>query len=251
MKKFFTTAACLLVGTAYNSASAQTEPLPTLTDVPDDFSMVHCPNEAATRAMLRDYYVKDKDWIDIPTFFKGLEATGCKQLSGPVEIVEVLERKSFRPGPSGIHVAFRSVGFSGNLKGDQIFGIVHEDGNNRHPRNALDRWKQTHAPDGVVTAIPADKRVYVCPSSKAAMNVVAAIPPVRRKGMNQPLQIRAKNAAIKANGCSWATGRFRVTAVHNAVFISLGDEVGEYWHALTATDERGKSVGILHDSDIM
>ena len=251
MKKFFTTAACLLVGTACNSASAQTEPLPTLTDVPDDFSMVHCPNEAATRAMLRDYYVKDKDWIDIPTFFKGLEATGCKQLSGPVEIVEVLERKSFRPGPSGIHVAFRSVGFSGNLKGDQIFGIVHEDGNNRHPRNALDRWKQTHAPDGVVTAIPADKRVYVCPSSKAAMNVVAAIPPVRRKGMNQPLQIRAKNAAIKANGCSWATGRFRVTAVHTSVFISLGDEVGEYWHALTATDERGKSVGILHDSDIM
>ena len=251
MKKFFTTAACLLVGTACNSASAQTEPLPTLTDVPDDFSMVHCPNEAATRAMLRDYYVKDKDWIDIPTFFKGLEATGCKQLSGPVEIVEVLERKSFRPGPSGIHVAFRSVGFSGNLKGDQIFGIVHEDGNNRHPRNALDRWKQTHAPDGVVTAIPANKRVYVCPSSKAAMNVVAAIPPVRRKGMNQPLQIRAKNAAIKANGCSWATGRFRVTAVHTSVFISLGDEVGEYWHALTATDERGKSVGILHDSDIM
>ena len=251
MKKFFTTAACLLVGTACNSASAQTEPLPTLTDVPDDFSMVHCPNEAATRAMLRDYYVKDKDWIDIPTFFKGLEATGCKQLSGPVEIVEVLERKSFRPGPSGIHVAFRSVGFSGNLKGDQIFGIVHEDGNNQHPRNALDRWKQTHAPDGVVTAIPADKRVYVCPSSKAAMNVVAAIPPVRRKGMNQPLQIRAKNAAIKANGCSWATGRFRVTAVHTSVFISLGDEVGEYWHALTATDERGKSVGILHDSDIM
>ena len=251
MKKVVIMAACLLAGTNGSYASAQTEPLPTRTDVPDDFSMVHCPNEAATRTMLLDYYVKDKDWIDIPTFFKGLEATGCKQLSGPVEIVEVLERKSFRPGPSGIHVAFRSVGFSGDLKGDQIFGIVHEDGNNRHPRNALDRWKQTHAPDGMVTAIPADKRVYVCPSSKAAMNVVAAIPPVRRKGVNQPLQTRAKNTAIKANGCNWATGRFRVTAVHNAVFISLGDEVGEYWHALTATDGRGKTVGILHDSDIM
>ena len=251
MKKAMIIGASLLVSAACNTALAQTEPMPTRTDVSEDFSMVHCPNETATRTMLRDYYVKDKDWIDIPTFFNGLEATGCKQLSGPVTIVEVLERKSFRAGPSGVHVAFRSIGSGADLNGIQIFGIVHEFGNNQHPRTPLDRWKQTHAPDGVVTAKPAEKRVYVCPTSKAAINVVASIPPVRKKGVIQPLQIRVKNAAIKTNRCSWASGRYWVTALHTAVFISLGNEAGEYWHALTATDARGTPVGLLHDSDIM
>lgn len=251
MKRVLIISASLLLSAAGNSVLAQTEPLPTRTDVPEDFSMVHCPNETATRTMLRDYYVKDKDWINISLFFKGLEATGCKQLSGPVKIIEVLERKSFRAGPSGIHVAFRSVGSGADLNGRQIFGIVHEFGNNQHPRNPLDRWKQIHAPDGVVTAKPAEKRVYLCPTAKAAMNVIAAIPPVHQKGVNQLLQIRAKNAAIKANGCGWANGRFRITAIHTAAFISLGYEAGENWHALTAINARGKQVGILHDSEIM
>lgn len=251
MKKTMITGAAFLLGAICNGALAQTDPLPARTDVPEDFSMVHCPDETATRTMLRDYYVKDNDWIDIPIFFKGLEATGCKQLSGPVTIVEVLERKSFRAGPSGVHVAFRSVGSSGDLNGRQIFGIVHEFGNDQHPRTPFDRWKKTHAPDGAVTAKPTEKRVYVCPTPKAAMNVVSSIPPVRNKGVNQPLQLRAKEAAIKANRCRWATGRYEVTALHTEVFISLGYESGEHWHALTAIDADGRLVGILHDSVIM
>ncbi len=251
MKKLSIITAPLLVIAAGNSASAQTERLPIRTDVPEDYSMVHCPNEPATRTMLRNYYVTDNKGFLGPTFFKGLEATGCEQQSGPVTIVEVLERISMGSEPSDTYVAFRSIGTGGALKGKQIFGIVHEAGNNQHPRTALDRWKRMHAPNGVVNASPADKRVYICPTPKAAMNVVAAIPPVRQKGVNQPLQVRAKEAAVKANRCGWATGRFRVTAVHNSAFISLGYEVGEHWTALTATDARGKSVGILHDSNLM
>lgn len=251
MKKLSIISAPLLVIAAGNSASAQTERLPIRTDVPEDYSMVHCPNEPATRTMLRNYYVTDNKGFLGPTFFKGLEATGCEQQSGPVTIVEVLERISMGSEPSDTYVAFRSIGTGGALKGKQIFGIVNEEGNNQHPRNALDRWKRMHAAHGVVTASPADKRVYLCPTPKAAMNVIAAIPPVRQKGVNQPIQVRAKEAAIKTNRCGWATGRFRVTAIHSSAFISLGYEVGEHWTALTATDARGKSVGILHDSNLM
>jgi hypothetical protein len=199
----------LSISANIRTALAQTEPLPTRTNVPDDFSMVHCPTEAATRTMLRDYHVKDSDWIDISMFFKGLKATGCQQLSRPVTIGEVVERKSFREGPSGIHVALRSVGSGGGLSGREIFDIVHEFGDDQHPRAPLDRWKQTHAPDGVLTATPQHKRVYVCPTSKAAMNVIATIPAAGKKGLRLPKQLWVKVAAIKANRCSWATGPYR------------------------------------------
>lgn len=220
-------------------------PLPAKTDIPEDFSTVICPDEPAARRMLRNHHVEGRSWFDSPTFMRGLELTGCKQLSGPLQIKRVLDRKTLRSGPSNSYILYEATRPDGGI----VYGTVHEEGNNRHPRTPLDRWFQTHAPVGWLQAKRGLRKTYVCQDPQAAKKVVAAIPPLRERGVNNPHRIRARDAAIRTSGCTRTYGRFRIAALHDSIFISTGYEAGESWTALTATDPRGRIVGLLHDAD--
>lgn len=224
-------------------ALAQTEPLPKKTDIPSDFSTIICPNEGAARTMLNDYHVRGGTWLDTTQFFAGLRTTGCEQRSGPLQIVHVMERKTVVPEVGGAYIFYRAV----RPSGETVFGIVHERGNDIHPRTPFERWTRNYAPDLRIIAKPQDKRTYVCATPAAAIKVVAAIPDFDRKGVNRTQQVRARDAAIKASGCAWATGTFTVIAVHKSIFISLGYEAGQSWTALTVKNGSGKTVGLLHD----
>ncbi len=247
MKSHTLTVLILLAGMVTSPVFAKSEPLPTKIDIPVDLSMVQCPNEAAMQMMLRDYYTLNGTRFDITAFFKGLEVTGCRQSSGPIKITQVIARKSL----DSVHVAFLGVGNGPKPTGDVVFGIVDETLNNTHPRTASERWKKLHAPGGRLIVKTGGKKVYLCATPAAATKVVAAIPPVKQKGVNQPHQIRARDAAIKANGCTLTTGQFDVMGINKSAFISLGNEAGEEWTALTAFNRDGRLVGLLHDSNLM
>lgn len=229
--------------------ASASEPLPEKRDIPADYSTVICPNEASARALIADYYrLNDKATFDIYRFFDGLKATGCEQSGGPIDIEEVLARRQIGVAH---HILYRGI----RPTGDTVFGLVDEEGNNRTPRNALERWIETYATGGFLNPSPqrspAQKPTYLCPSPQAAQNVIAAIPAATERGVLNARQLKAKLAALRASGCTIAAGRYEVTAVHSSVFVSLGNEAGETWTALTAVDDRGHVVGLLHDDDLM
>jgi hypothetical protein len=234
----------LIIATGH--AAAQGEPLPQRTDIREDFSTVICPSEAQARRMLREFYVPGGPWFDGQTFMRGLGITGCQQLSGPLEIREVVERKQVVDTPTSVYLMYRAT----RPDGASVFGIVHEAGNNRHPRTAEERWRQNYAPDGSVTANTDRRTTYQCPTPEAAMAVIAAIPRLREneRGTKVSRQTRARDAALTANRCLRADGSYTVSKVHGGVFISLGYEAGQEWTALTVVDKQGRTVGLLYDS---
>jgi hypothetical protein len=227
-------------------AAAEVEPLPQRTDIPADYSTVICPAEPQARRMLREFYVAGGQWFNGQVFMSGLDITGCRQLGGPLQIREVLERKRVVDTETGIYLMYRAV----RPDGASVFGIVHESGNNRHPRNPEERWRQTNAPEGHVIANTDKRTTYVCPTPEAAMAVVAAIPRLREneRGTKVSRQARARDTALTASRCIRADGTYTVSKVHNSVFISLGYEAGQEWTALTVIDRQGRTVGLLYDS---
>jgi hypothetical protein len=231
---------------APSAATAQQEPLPRRTDIPADYSTVICPNEAQARRMLNEFYVAGDTWFNGQAFMRGLTATGCQQLSGPLEIRDVLARKRVISTETGIYLLYRAT----RPSGESVFGVVHEAGNNRHGRTPQEKWLQNYSADGVVTANTDGRTTYVCPTPDAAMAVIAAIPLLRdsERGTKVSRQTRARDAALKANKCTRGDGKYTVSNVHNHAFISLGYESGEEWTALTALDRRGLTVGLLYDS---
>ena len=221
-------------------------PLPTKTDIPSDYSTVICPTRDAAQAMLGNHYVPDKNWFDGPIFFSGLKATGCNQESGPLRIVSVLGRKSIQAGPSGIYLFYQAV----RPNGETVYGVVHESGNNNHPRTPFERWLQTYAPGGMLKILAAEKRAYICKNPAVAMKFVSSIPTATLKGVTKAKQLQAKAIALKSNGCAYASGNYHVTAVHNETYINLGFEASEVWTAITARDARGQVVGLVYDTDV-
>jgi hypothetical protein len=227
-------------------ANTQSEPLPRRTDIPADFSTVTCPGEPQARRMLQEFHVAGEPWFNTSLFMKGLATTGCKQLSGPLEIREVLKRKRVVDTETGDYIFYRAV----RPNGETVFGVVHEAGNNRHGRTPEEKWVNNYTTNGNVTANSDKKRTFVCPTPEAAMKVVAAIPSLREKerGTKQSRQTVARDKALIANTCTMADGVYKVTKVHTRVFISLGYEAGEEWAALTGVDPKGQTVGLLYDT---
>lgn len=227
---------------------AQEQPLPARTDIPEDYSAVVCPGDAAAIAMLRDHHRESPYGnLDTPEFMRGLAATGCEQDGGPLEIERVIQRRAIGTGQDGPFIAFEARRPNGEI----VFGTVDEGGNNAHPRTPLERWAQIHAPGGMLEAQAGEQRAYLCPSTSAAQGVIAAIPPTREPGVEDPRQSQAFASSIRTQRCVEASGRFRVTEVHASAFISLGFEAGEDWTALTAIDVNGNTVGLVYDASLM
>jgi hypothetical protein len=220
-------------------------PLPAKQDIPADFSTVICPDAASAKRMLAEFYVPGQSWFDGPTFMRGLGVTGCRQMSGPLQIGKVFERRVLRQGEGSTYIRYEGRRPNGEI----VSGIVHEEGNNSHPRTPFEHWMRSHAPDGTVKG-GGVKKTYVCADAAAAIKVVAAIPPARAKGVNNPQQVRARDEAIRASGCRRTQETYRVTAVHRSVFVILGYEASESWTALTAVDAQGRAIGLLHDADL-
>lgn len=240
-----------LQGGAQGSAQGATLPMPQKTDVPNDLSTVICPNEAAARRMLNDFYSVKPAPNNYNTngdaFFAGLRATGCRQDSPhsnvPITIRSVLARKTVKLArESETYMLYRGV----NAKGVAVVGIVNETVNNKHPRTDYERWLATWAPDGrlEVSAEQGSDPVYLCPSVTAARLTVRAIPV---KGNGQAKNTAFANAR-KANGCRRAApGVYRVTARYEHREILCGYECSDDWNALAATDPRGRAVALIFD----
>lgn len=233
---------------ASGSLSAN-ERLPLKTDIPADYGGVAiCASEAKALELLRNYHVASPyGSLDSSRYLAGLRATGCGPTDTLLEIVQVIERRNVGSDTDGPFMAFRAHTQSGDL----VTGVVGEGGNNRHPRTDFERWLRLHAPDGSVGI--SGKRVggYSCPTLDAAKAAVRAIPPVARKGQNNPQQVAAFAQARKKLGCAPVSGRFKVSAVHNAAFISVGYESGQDWTALTATDAAGRRRFLIYDASLM
>ena len=194
---------------------------------------------ASARRMYSDYIISGTTDTEIARFFEGLRATGCVQSQGPVQIEQVLARKS---------VGTSYVLYQGSARSGLVYGIVNELGNNDHPRNAFQQWIRNNTANGVLVAQPQEQRTYACISVNAAKRFISAIPAVRARGTRNGRQLEAKHRALSANGCRPTRGQFQIIAVHATAFISLGYESGENWTALTAKDSQGRTVGLIYDS---
>ena len=224
------------------------EPLPSRTDIPNDFSTVICPTEAAAREMLATYYsvqpVPRNHTIDTSLFFKGLAATGCTQNSpnakSTITIQQALQRRTLTLAPGReTYLVYRGV----NASGARVVGIVDEAGNAKHPRTDFERWLAEFVPDGVLNHDPATMgKLYLCSTADGARAAVRAIP---AKG-SEATRNAAFAKARTANGCrEAAAGRYKITARYDNRTISCGFECEDVWNALAATDPRGRAVALI------
>jgi hypothetical protein len=216
-------------------------------DIPDGFSAVLCPSEASALRMMNDFHVgKANGHVDTDRFLEGLRMTGCEQSGGPIVIEAFTATRKIAEIPEADYAVYRGRDSSGR----QVFGVTDRYLNDRYPRNPWERWLYIHSDErsGYIDMSKSENPGYVCPTPEAAQKVIAAIPPLKVRGGANPDQVKAKNAALKANRCSSAKARYQILAKHGEVFISLGYEAGEEWTALTAKHPVGKIVGLLYDS---
>lgn len=228
-----------------------TLPMPQKIDVPSDLSTVLCPNEAAARRMLDEFYnvkpAPNNYNTNSDAFFEGLRVTGCRQDSPhsnvAITIRAVLARKTVKLARENeTYMLYRGV----NAKGLAVVGIVNEGANNVHPRTDYERWLSEWAPGGriEVRTDQGSDPVYLCPSLTTARLTVRAIP---LKG-NDRTKSTAFSNARKANGCRRAVaGIYRVTARYEHRAIACGYECYDEWNALAATDPRGRAVALIFD----
>ena len=230
------------------AAQGAGEPLPAKTDIPNDFSTIICPGEAAARTMLDRYHgvqpAPRNHTIDTGLFFAGLEATGCTQSSpaaaSTITIQGVIARRTLvLAGGNESYVAYRGI----NATGVPLVGIVDETGNDKHPRTDFERWLSEFIPEGRLDYQPAEMSVvYACPTVDGARAAVRAIPV---KG-NDKVQNGAFAKARAANGCiQAAAGAYRIGARHEERSIACGFECEDVWNALAATDARDRPVGLI------
>ena len=227
------------------------EPLPQKTDIPNDYSTVICPTEAAARTMLTTYYgvqpAPSNHTIDTSLFFQGLAATGCAQDSADsksaITIQQVLARRTLKLATaSETYLIYRGA----NAKGVRVVGIVDETGNNKHPRTEYERWLSEFAPNGQINYDPATmSTLYACATVDGARAAVRAIP---AKG-GKAVQNQAFGKARAANACRQApAGRYKITARHENRDIQCGFECEDIWNALAATDARGRAVALIFNA---
>lgn len=233
------------------AAQGASEPLPQKTDIPNDYSTLICPSEAAARTMLTSYYgvqpAPRNHTIDTGLFFKGLAATGCSQDSvdatSVITIQQALARRTVKlASASETYLVYRGA----NAKGVRVIGIVDESGNNKHPRTEFERWLSEFVPDGQLNHDPATMRtVYLCASVDGARAAVRAIP---AKG-SKAVQNQAFGKARAANACRQApAGRYKITTRYENRDIQCGFECEDIWNALAATDARGRAVALIFNA---
>ncbi|MBN8940812.1 MAG: hypothetical protein J0H01_15030 [Rhizobiales bacterium] len=225
-------------------AFGQALSLPEQPEIAEDYATYLCPTEAAAATMLVDYLQHNR-------MQAGYQATGCRartENSGPIRIVEVLRRQDMiQFGTPVTYMLYRGT----MQDGQRVTGLVNEQGNNRHPRTPFTRWLASNAPGGTLTIAARDRRGHICPSPDAAMKVVAAIAEAKRRSAPVARQKTAFTNALRANGCSAAaSGAYRVTALHQSEMIDLGFEADEDWTALSVTDPRGRSAGLVYDASV-
>jgi hypothetical protein len=246
--KPFVLSALLLAG-----VTAQPLPLPQQRDIPDNFSTKLCPDRAAAERLLSDFYASNdpaNNLIDIPLFMRGLAETGCEQLSGPIEIQEVIARRTLDLGWSvETHIAYRGVRPDGSV----VWGVVDETWNDRLPRTPLEAFVQQLTDGGWLPSAAewaADAtQILVCPGPAEARAVIAAMPDPLNS--SESSQRRGFERARRANRCAPApaNGRYRVTAVFETNSVGCGYECGTSWTAVAAETPAGLSVGLLHGFD--
>lgn len=233
------------------AAQSASEPLPQKTDIPNDYSTVICPTEAAARTMLASYYgvqsAPRNHTIDTSLFFQGLAATGCSQDSvdakSVITIQQAVARRTLKlASASETYLVYRGA----NAKGVRVIGIVDETGNNKHPRTEFERWLSEFVPDGQLNYDPATmSTVYLCASVDDARAAVRAIPATGSKAV----QNQAFGKARAANACRQApAGRYKITARYENRDIQCGFECEDIWNALAATDARGRAVALIFNA---
>ncbi|QCI63361.1 hypothetical protein [Phreatobacter stygius] len=224
-------------------ALGQTQGLPRQAEIAEDYATYLCPTEAAARQMLVDYLKHNR-------MEAGYRATGCRarlEPTGPIRIVQVVERHAIDEfGKPTTYMLYRGT----TRDGQAVTGLVNEQGNNQHPRTPFARWLAVNAPNGALTIAARDRRGHVCPDPAAAMKVVAAIAEAKRRSAPVARQQAALTAALRTNGCSAASGAYRVTALHRNEGIDVGFEADEDWTALSATDPRDRTVGLVYDASV-
>jgi hypothetical protein len=226
------------------------QPLPSKTDIPNDFSTVICPTEAAARTMLGTYYgvrpAPRNHTIDTDLFFKGLAVTGCMQNSpdakSTITIQQAFHRRTLELAPGHeTYLVYRGV----NANGARVVGIVDETGNNKHPRTEFERWIADFLPGGVLNHDPAAMdKLYLCSTVDGARAAVRAIPAKGNAATRNVAFARARTA----NSCrEAAAGRYKIIARYENRTIPCGFECEDVWNALAATDARGRAVALIFD----
>jgi hypothetical protein len=225
--------------------------LPQKRDIPANFSTVICADEQKARRFINDYIIANAYASNIRSerFFEGLAATGCFQGTGPLQIEEVLVRKSVVQGETLGHILYRATGPSG----ETVFGIVNEIGNNSVPRTPFEEWLSLHTQDGILMADHNEKLTYVCSSPQAAQAAVATLSRAKRNGVRGNRLKRAKDSAFRTGGCMATQGRFRVRSVHRSIAVYFGEDAEsmEDWTAITALNSRSQVIGLLHNSSLL
>lgn len=221
------------------AAHAQTEALPQQVEIAEDFGTYLCPSENAARRMAGHLQRSD--------IAGGYQATGCRarpDRSGAIRITQVLQR--FRIDafvPPQTYMLYRGTATDGR----EVIGLVSEDGNNRHPRDALGYFLRDHSRDGTITA-EAHNPAYVCPDGVAAAKAVVALADRARSVAPAARRAASLREALAANGCSLAQGQYRVTALNQRQQAEPSLEAEEDWVALSATDRTGRTVGLLYNA---
>lgn len=222
-------------------------PLPQKRDIPANFSTIICPSRTAAERFLKEFYaVPDPPFnmIDIPLLFRGLAVTGCEQRSGPVEISEVLGRRTLDLGYSeNTYVAYRGT----RPGGLEVFGLVDETWNDRLPRSPLEAFHQAWTEEGWLSAgrseYGAEKLVLVCAGPQQARDTIRSLADQARA--SDKAQNTAFRRAARRHGCRSSPDRFRVSEVHESSWIGCGEECAVEWTSLTGNDEAGRQVGLL------
>lgn len=239
------------------ASSTAAQPLPDRVDIPDGFVTVICPNEAAGRTMLADYYrvkpAPNNYTNDIDRFFAGLKATGCTQdrpRTSTVTIQAVIARRelTYAEGKEN-HLLYRGVL---NPGGKQVIGIVDEDANNGYARTKLAQWTEHRTTDGWLDAIGGRVTVdtfYRCDTPEQAAAVVKALKTTTKARWNV-LQAKLK-PLLAAQGCRPARSRYFVTALRDEIYYDCGFECGGDLTAIEALDRSGLKVGLVYGGSEM
>lgn len=216
-------------------------PLPDKTDIPDTYATALCPDVAAGKKMMSDYLVPGQSFADPEVFVAGLEATGCaydNSRVGDITIEAVIERLQVQKGET--FILYRGT----KADGSSVVGLVHEEGNNAHPRTPLEEWIAYNTIDGTITLAEGERGAYWCPTPDMAMAVVDAI----AAAADTDEKVAALKLGVAQYFCPPAVGEFQISDVLGETYIDGGFEAEEVWTALGATDATGKSMGLLYDA---
>ncbi len=232
-------------------------PLPDRLDIPDSYSTVLCPTEAAAQRMLAEFHrvkpAPNNYTLDTDRFFQGLRETGCKQDSprtGSITIRTAVARRDIAVA-EGTETYLLYRGTMG-AAAKPVIGIVDEGGANGASRTPLAEWKEARTKDGWLDARGTDPEqgiFYRCDTPAQANAVVAAMRGQTRLPWER-FKTNLKQRAA-AQGCRPARQSYFVTALRERVVNDCGAECSIELTALEAIDRSGLTVGLVFDASLM